>query len=141
MKQNNSGFSLVEVVVAMAILGTFAIISCTSLVLGLRMNEKSDSMLQAQLAVSTAVETLMAEGIREDSTLYTMSQTEENTFLLSFTDEDFEDLEDLVTVEVIKQINTPPEGESKPLPYYMVTVTGLNEGISISTYIREVPTE
>ena len=138
MKQNNSGFSLVEVVVAMAILGTFAIISCTSLVLGLRMNEKSDSMLQEQLAVSSAVETLMAEGICEDSTLYTMSQTEENTFLLSFTDEDFEDL---VTVKVIKQINTPPEGESKPLPYYMVTVTGLNEGISISTYIREVPTE
>ncbi len=63
MKRNNDGFSLVEIVAAIAILGIFFGTACSALVLGLRMNERTDAKLQAQLAVSSAVETLMAEGI------------------------------------------------------------------------------
>ena len=63
MKQNNHGFSLIETVVAMAILGAFTVSICTCLVLSLRMNEKTSTLMQEQMAVSSAVETLMAEGI------------------------------------------------------------------------------
>ena len=64
MKQNNHGFSLIETVVAMAILGAFSVSIATSLVLSLRMNEKTDALMREQMAVSSAVETLMAEGIK-----------------------------------------------------------------------------
>lgn len=125
MKQNNSGFSLVEVVVAMAILGTFAIISCTSLVLGLRMNEKSDSMLQAQLAVSTAVETLMAEGILVDEEGNLLTDAEGN---LAITNR-FSNVQ--VAVKKAK------DAENNVLPYYEVTVTAMDEEFSVTTHIRE----
>ena len=66
MKQkNNAGFSLVEVLVAIVLLGAIVVPTCTGLVLSVRLNEKSKDMMQAQLAVSSAVETLMASGISE----------------------------------------------------------------------------
>ena len=67
MKQNNHGFSLIETVVAMAILGAFSVSIATGLVLSLRMNEKTDALMKEQMAVSSAVETLMAEGYSEDA--------------------------------------------------------------------------
>ena len=63
MKRNNAGSSLVEIVAATAIMGILVGAVCTSLMFGLRLNEKTDAQLKAQLAVSSAVETLMAEGI------------------------------------------------------------------------------
>ena len=67
MKQkNNAGFSLVEVLVAIVLLGAIVVPTCTGLVLSVRLNEKSKDMMQAQLAVSSAVETLMASGISEE---------------------------------------------------------------------------
>ena len=64
MKPNNQGFSLIETVVAMAILGAFTVSICTCLVLSLRMNEKTSTLMQEQMAVSSAVEELMATGIK-----------------------------------------------------------------------------
>lgn len=61
--KQEGGFSLIEVVLAMVILALIVVPTCTSLVLSFRVNAKADAMLQAQLAVSSAVETLMAEGI------------------------------------------------------------------------------
>jgi prepilin-type N-terminal cleavage/methylation domain-containing protein len=64
MKQkHNGGFSLIETVVAIAILGLIVVPSCSGLLMAIRINEKAQQMMQAQLAVSSAVETLMAEGI------------------------------------------------------------------------------
>lgn len=64
MKQkHNEGFSLIETVVAIAILGLIVVPSCSALLMSIRINEKTQRMMQAQLAVSSAVETLMAEGI------------------------------------------------------------------------------
>ena len=57
-----AGFSLIEVLVAITILGLVVVPIGSSLVLSFRLNARSEQMLQAQLAVSSAVETIMAEG-------------------------------------------------------------------------------
>lgn len=62
-RRNEAGFSLVEVLVAITILAAVVLPVCTALVLSIRMNDRTDELMQAQLAVSSAVETLMAEGI------------------------------------------------------------------------------
>ena len=56
------GFSLIEVMVSIAILGFVAVPMFTGLLFSYRLNQRSDEKLQAQLAVSNAVETIMAEG-------------------------------------------------------------------------------
>lgn len=71
MKQkHNGGFSLIETVVAIAILGLITVPCTSGLLMSIRLNEKAQQMMQAQLAVSSAVETLMAEGIKGDSDYY-----------------------------------------------------------------------
>lgn len=146
MKRNNAGFSLVEIVAAIAILGIFFGTACTSLVLGLRMNEKTDAKLQAQLAVSSAVETLMAEGIAADSDLYELVQktnngTEvKNVFEIEFNEDVFETS---ITAEAERQTvtNEPEAGQTEGtetlLPYFKVTVTSTVENVTVTTYIRE----
>ena len=57
-----AGFSLIEVLVAITILGLVVVPIGSSLVLSFRLNARSGDTLQAQLAVSSAVETIMAEG-------------------------------------------------------------------------------
>lgn len=64
MKQKrNGGYSLVEILLAIVLLGAIMVPTCTSLVMSIKINDRTDEMMQAQLAVSSAVETLMAEGI------------------------------------------------------------------------------
>ena len=63
---STAGFSLIEVLVAITILGLVVVPIGSSLVLSFRLNARSEDMLQAQLAVSSAVETIMAEGYEED---------------------------------------------------------------------------
>ena len=63
--KQEGGFSLIEVVLAMVILALIVVPTCSSLVLSFRVNAKADAMMQAQLAVSSAVEQLMAVGIDE----------------------------------------------------------------------------
>ena len=60
------GFSLIEVMVSIAILGFVAVPMFTGLLFSYRLNQRSDEKLQAQLAVSNAVETIMAEGFNVD---------------------------------------------------------------------------
>ena len=56
------GFSLIEVMVSIAILGFVAVPMFTGLLFSYQLNKRSDEKLLAQLAVSSAVETIMAEG-------------------------------------------------------------------------------
>lgn len=58
-----AGFSLLEVIVAIAILGLVVVPVCSGLLVSARINQRSESLLQAQMDVTTAVETLMAERI------------------------------------------------------------------------------
>ena len=63
MKRKDAGFSLVEVLVSIVILALVVVPLCTGLVMSVRMNAKADALLQAQLAVSSEIEKLMATGI------------------------------------------------------------------------------
>jgi len=60
------GFSLIEVIVAITILGFIAVPMLSGLLKSYQLNLRSDERMQAQLAVSSAVETIMAEGFNED---------------------------------------------------------------------------
>lgn len=74
-KKGTAGFSLIEVIVAIAILGMAIIPLGGGLVLSHRLNARSEQVLQARLDVSSAVEALMAEGIVDPSDTYTFSET------------------------------------------------------------------
>lgn len=62
-RRRNAGFSLIEVVVSIAVLGLAAVPACSGLVLTHRINAKSEALMEDRLAVTQAVETLMASGI------------------------------------------------------------------------------
>lgn len=75
-KKHNEGFSLVEVLVAIVILGIFVVPTCSSLVLSFQMNQKTAQMLKAQQAVSSAVEELKAKGITSVADLNNLPDVE-----------------------------------------------------------------
>ena len=132
--KNNAGFSLVEVLLAIAILAGIVIPVCTSLILSLRINAKAENILQARIAVSSAVETLMAEGISEDSVNYVRAEFPE--LVIETTEANPEEPETVASEE-------PGETEAGPL-YYEVTVKDENNLVTVSTCIRAAepqPTE
>ena len=61
--RNNAGFSLVEMLVAIVILGLITIPMTSGMVASMKILASSEKMMDAQLAVSSAVEVLMAKGI------------------------------------------------------------------------------
>ena len=69
-KERTAGFSLLEVVVAIAILGLVSAPICSSLILAGRINAHSQAVMEAHLNVRTAVETLMKNGVTEESDNY-----------------------------------------------------------------------
>ena len=60
--KNSKGFTLVETVAAITILTLVVAAVTASLIASIRFNAKTEQRLQAELAVSNAVERLMAEG-------------------------------------------------------------------------------
>lgn len=111
MKQkNNAGFSLIECLVAITVLALIVVPVGSSFILAFKMNAKTDNMLQSQLAVSSAVETLMAEGIGTESV---------------------ENVETKYGVKV--DITGVPAEDPK---YYQVTVKSSDESVSVDTNIR-----
>lgn len=116
-KYNSSaGFSLIEVLVAITILGLVVVPIGSSLVLSFRLNARSQDMLQAQLAVSSAVETIMAEGYSEDESYETRFSS--------------------VSIDVNEDLSDTA---------YFITVTALDEhqnkidSVSVATYVRPAP--
>ena len=69
-KERTAGFTLLEVVVAIAILGLVSAPICSSLILAGRINAHSQVVMEAHLNVRTAVETLMKDGVTEASAAY-----------------------------------------------------------------------
>lgn len=63
-KQRTAGFTLVEIIVAIAIMGLVSAPICASLVLAGRLNARSRAIMEAELHVRSAVETLMEAGVQ-----------------------------------------------------------------------------
>ena len=64
-RKQTAGFTLMEAVVAMAILGLVAATLGSGLVVSFRLNARSEQMLQARLQVAATAELLMAQGIQD----------------------------------------------------------------------------
>lgn len=122
MRKHNEGFSLIEIVVAIAILGLIVVPCGSALLMSIRINEKAQQMMQAQLAVSSAVETLMAEGIAGPSKEYDLETITQNGT------ENEVDRFPGVQVETIAV-----EGK----PYFTVIVKDDNGLVDVTTTIRE----
>lgn len=115
-KERTAGFSLLEVVVAIAIIGLISAPICTSLILAGRINAHSQAVMEAHLNVRTAVETLMKDGVTAASADYCA--------------EKFPNL----TVEMVKDSKNP---------YYHVTVSDKRTEplVTVETYVRAVSPE
>ena len=114
MKQkNNEGFSLIEILVGMAILALIVLPTCTGMVMSFRLNAKTNQMLQAQLAVSSAVETLMAEGYSEANAVDVKNEIQDSHHI------------ELAISGTLQQ------------KHYMVTVQDSDALVSVTTYIRK----
>ena len=111
-KQRTAGFTLVEIIVAIAIMGLVSAPICTSLVLAGRINAHSQVVMKAQLNVRTSVETLMEKGITGADDHYHEA--------------DFPDVNIITTQE------NPGD------PYYKVIVSdkGADPLVTVETYIR-----
>lgn len=57
------GAALLEVLISIAMMGLLMVPISSGILMSLHINEKSDEILQARLAVSSAVETIMAVGV------------------------------------------------------------------------------
>lgn len=118
--KGNAGFTLVEVLVAISVLGIVTAALGGSLVMAHRINGRSEQIIDARLAVSSAVETLMAEGIdgsKIENGMYNPMDGGDPV------------LPDGVTVTVL---NAPDHTD--PTDCYQVTVEC--QGVSVTTFIR-----
>lgn len=117
-RNHTEGFSLIEVIVGIAVLGLVTVPVCASLVLSMRLNASSRALMNAQLQASTAVEMLMAEGI--DDSQFTSDSDEDGNY------------EKTVNGAVV-EITAQAEGS-----YYDVTVTGTDgtKTVTLQTSIR-----
>lgn len=115
-KERTAGFSLLEVVVAIAIIGLISAPICTSLILAGRINAHSQAVMEAHLNVRTAVETLMKDGVTAESNNYRADEFPNVT------------------------IKTEKDGEN---PYYHVTVTDKHAEplVTVETFVRAVSPE
>lgn len=114
-KERTAGFSLLEVVVAIAIIGLISAPICSSLILAGRINAHSQAVMEAHLNVRTAVETLMKDGITEASDDYRPGE--------------------------FRNVKITTEHSSDP--YYHVTVSDKRTEplVTVETYVRAVSPE
>lgn len=115
-KERTAGFSLLEVVVAIAIIGLISVPICSSLILAGRINAHSQAVMEAHLNVRTAVETLMQDGVTQPSDNYRADEFPK------------------VTIKTVK------DGDN---PYYHVTVSDKRTEplVTVETYVRAVSPE
>ena len=120
-KQRTAGFTLVEIIVAIAIMGLVSAPICASLVLAGRINARSRDVMEAELEVRSAVETLMEQGVKGPSDRYGYdAETETDQF-----------------PGVIVKTEKSPTGA----PYYKVTVSDdrAEPLVTVDTYIHAAP--
>lgn len=128
--KHNGGFTLVELLVSIVILAAIVLPTCTSLVLSYRMNAKSEALMQAQLAVSSAVETLMAEGISETKAETAVKTENGGVYDFVLADGSIGQTDHYPNVTI--KIETVPNATG----YYSVTVTDDDALVEVVTQIR-----
>lgn len=132
--KHDGGFSLIEVVLAMVILALIVVPTCSSLVLSFRVNAKSEAMLQAQLAVSSAVEQLMAKKINDTMAAMVLTSENDTTYDHVLLDENDNaiavDTDQYPDVEIVIRDEEPNDG------VYCVIVKDNNDLVTVTTYIR-----
>lgn len=120
-----AGFSLVEVLTAITVLGLMLAPIGASLVMSHRLNARSQQLMEDQLAVSNAVETLMAEGIDKDDIddigLYQKDKWKP------------------VEIKACQESVDLEDCSEKLIAAYQVTVT--SGDVEVETYIRPAPPE
>lgn len=119
-KERTAGFTLLEVVVAIAILGLVSAPICSSLILAGRINAHSQIVMEAHLNVRTAVEILMQDGVTAESENYR--------------EDKFPDVK--IKTEAVKTV------EDGSALYYHVTVSDRRTEpplVTVKTDIRAVP--
>lgn len=70
LKQNgkrNGGYSLIEVVISIAIIGLLSAGAFASFSASIRMNARTQALMEAELRLKTAIEIVRAEGIDENN--------------------------------------------------------------------------
>lgn len=115
-KERTAGFSLLEVVVAIAILGLVSAPICSSLILAGRINAHSQAVMESHLNVRTAVEILIQDGVTEKSDEYRKDE--------------------------FPNVKITTEKEHLSDPYYHVTVSDRRTEpplVTVETYVRAVP--
>ena len=114
-KERTAGFSLLEVVVAIAIIGLISAPICSSLILAGRINAHSQAVMEAHLNVRTAVETLMKDGVTEANDNYRPGE--------------------------FRNVKITTKKEHPSDPYYHVTVSDkpTEPLVKVETYVRAVP--
>lgn len=122
--KRTAGYTLVEVIVAIAILGLMSVPICASLLLAGRLNAQGRAVMEAQLNVRGAVETLMSTGCDKNKA----GTADSDTF-------------PGVTVNVEEV-----EAGGESLPYCKVTVfdtvaAGDDPLVTVVTYIRAASEE
>ena len=122
LHKGKAGSTLVEVVVAIAILGLVTAPICSNMMVAARLNAKSRAMLAAQLRVSSAVEQLMAEGVTE-------KDNGDGTITL-----EYQTLSGLTVT-----LPTEEGADYKKGSYCKVTVEEESLGISVETFVKVTP--
>ena len=114
-KERTAGFTLLEVVVAIAILGLVSAPICSSLILAGRINAHSQVVMEAHLNVRTAVEILMQDGVTEASENYRAGE--------------------------FPHVKIETEKENSSDPYYHVTVSDKRTEplVTVETDVRAMP--
>ena len=137
MKQkHNVGFTLIEVMVAIAILGIVVVPILSGLETSLRLNKRTEALLQAQLTVSSAVEQLMAEGITEELMKdVPATDPDENYGWKIVPDYGLIDFYPDVKVKTEEITETYKDGTTKVIAY-RVFVEDKDDLVSVTTTIR-----
>lgn len=132
-----AGFSLIEVVVGIAVLGLVTVPICASLVLSVRLNAHAQALMNARLQTAGVVETLLAEGINVAA--------EDGGEPLWDGDSDGPWTRTMDGVDVTVTEVTDAGGNTEP--YYEVTVSGsvgvdgTEKTVVVETRVRAVPQE
>jgi Tfp pilus assembly protein PilW len=150
-KRNIEGSSLLEIIIAIAVLAAVVIPVCSSLVLSHKVNAKTQQMLQAQLEVSAAAEALTARGI--PSIIVETTPEGEDYIPVENIEEDVPEAE-TPSAETesanIEEVQTDPfpnvtvriygiEKEGEDILYYNVSFTSTRDpSVMVTTVIRAV---